>query len=147
MPTGYFNSSGDPRIDIEVSNPLKWKSKLACIIDTGFTGFLSIPIVQAFPIGLLLVGTIPITLADGKTQYRLICLGQAHLVNQNKVGIIIIEPSSKQALLGMDFLKRFNKRLVVDPTTPLVELIPAVPPVAALAPAAIAPTPTHGKNN
>lgn len=93
-------------------------------IDTGFTGFLSIPIFQAFPIGLLLVGTIPITLADGKTQYRLTCLGRIHLGNQSQVGIVIIEPSGQQALLGMEFLKKFSKKLEVDPAAGTVQLIP-----------------------
>lgn len=128
MLTGYFNANGDPCIEIEVSNPLGWKRKIECVIDTGFTGFLSIPMVQAFPIGLLLIGTIPVTLADGRVSYKLACLGEAYLGQERQIGTVLIEPSSDQALLGIDFLKKFNKRLVVDPAMPLVELVPAFLP-------------------
>jgi len=86
--TGYLDDKGDPCIDVEVTNPLGWKKTLKCVIDTGFTGFLSIPILEAFPIGLLLVGTMPVTLADGSTQYKLMCLGEAHLADEAKIGTI-----------------------------------------------------------
>lgn len=130
MLTGYFNANGDPCIEIEVSNPLGWKRKIECVIDTGFTGFLSIPMVQAFPIGLLLIGTIPVKLADGSVSYKLTCLGKAYLGQESQIGTILIEPGSDQALLGIEFLKTFNKRLVVDPAMPLVEIVPALPPPA-----------------
>lgn len=122
MPTGYLDANGDPYITVEVSNPLNWKVSLNCLIDTGFTGFLSIPILQAFPIGLLLITTIPVTLADGRTDAKLGCLGRIHLGGESQVGLIIIEPSSTQPLLGMEFLRKFNKRLIVDPLQNVVEL-------------------------
>ena len=65
--TGYLNANGDPHVEIEVANPLDWRKKVNCLIDTGFTGFLSIPLLEAFPIGLLLIGTMPVTLADGSS--------------------------------------------------------------------------------
>lgn len=119
--TGFFDR-GDPCVEIEVANPLGWKKKLKCIIDTGFTGFLSIPLIEAFPIGLLLVGTMPVTLADGRTEYKLTCLGSA-LVGEAKVGTILIEPGSSQALLGTEFLVVFAKRLIVDPIAGIVEIV------------------------
>lgn len=122
MPTGYFNPNQDPCIDIEVSNPIGWKKTLACLIDTGFTGFLSIPMFTAFPIGLLLSGTMSLTMADGSTQYRLTCLGTASLENESQVGVIIIEPSSDQVLLGLDFLRKFSFQLIVNPIASTVEL-------------------------
>jgi len=131
---GFFNTNQDPCIDIEVSNPIGWKQKLTCLIDTGFTGFLSIPMFTAFPIGLLLSGTMSLTLADGSTQFRLTCLGSASLDGEAQVGVIIIEPSSDQVLLGMDFLRKFNLQLIVDPINSTVELrkiaasaVPATP--------------------
>ena len=126
MPTGYLDANGDPCISIEVSNPLNWKVSLDCLIDTGFTGFLSIPILQAFPIGLLLITTIPVTMADGRTDAKLGCLGKVHLGAEEQVGLIIIEPNSAKSLLGMDFLKKFNKKLLVDPLNGLIELTDAI---------------------
>lgn len=144
MATGYFEN-GDPYIDVEVSNPLGWKSKLKCLIDTGFSGFLSIPILQAFPIGLILHTTSSVTLADGSKSAKLTCLGAAHLDGDAKVGLILIEPASDVVLLGMDFLRKFNKRLVVDPIAGIIELITVVPPtpiIAVQAPLTITPPPT-----
>lgn len=74
----YFDPNGRPIVEIEVSNPLGWKRTVKALIDTGFDGFLSLPILEAFPIGLLLRGTMPVTLADGSTQQTLYCLGGIH---------------------------------------------------------------------
>lgn len=141
MATGYLDK-GEPFIDIEVSNPLGWKSKLKCLIDTGFSGFLSIPILQAFPIGLILHTTSSVTLADGSTSNKLTCLGQAELDGESKVGLILIEPASDQVLLGMEFLRKFSKRLIVDPILGTVELITVAPPPPTTVPATPAPTAT-----
>lgn len=120
--TGFFDK-GDPCVEIEVANPLGWKKKLKCVIDTGFTGFLSILLIEAFPIGLLLVGTMPVTLADGRTEYKLTCLGSALVDGEAKVGTVLIEPGSSQALLGTEFLVVFAKRLIVDPIAGIVEIV------------------------
>ena len=63
-----------------------------------------------------------VTLADGSTQYRLTCLGNANLDGEMQVGVIIIEPGSDQVLLGMDFLRKFNMQLILDPINSTVEL-------------------------
>ena len=120
---GYLDANGDPHLEIDVANPLGWKSKLKCLIDTGFTGFLSVPILDAFPIGLLLVGTLPVTLADGRVQNKLMCLGNASVGAEAHVGVILIEPGSSQTLLGMEFFRVFKKRLIVDPIAGIVELV------------------------
>lgn len=129
MPTGYLDKNGDPYVSVEVANPLGWKQKFDCLIDTGFTGFLSIPMLQAFPIGLLLRGTMKVVLADGSTQDKLTCLGSASLESEVNVGLIIIEPRSNQVLLGMDFLRKFGKKLMIDPINRIVELTSALPTV------------------
>ena len=106
-----------------------WKRKLKALVDTGFTGFLSIPILEAFPIGLLLHGTTSVQLADGSTQVKLTCLGMAHLGDEGQVGLIIIEPQSTQVLVGIDFLRKFKRQLVVDPTSGIVRLPPSGEPL------------------
>ncbi len=127
MATGYFNNNQEPCIQIQLSNPLGWSQTLECLIDTGFSGFFSVPTITAFPIGLLLTGTMSLTLADGSTAYRLTCLGTATLDNVQRVGVIVIEPSSNQTLLGMDFLRLFSMRLLADPISNSVELIVTTP--------------------
>ena len=80
------------------------------------------PMVRAFPLALLLFGTITLTLADGSTAFRLTAFGSVTLGNVQQFGIIVLEPSFDQLLLGTDFLKKFNKTLVVSPGRNLVEL-------------------------
>ena len=119
---GSFNQSGSPVIDIEVSGPIGNRTKFTAMVDTGFSGFLLLPILSAFPIGLLLRGIIPITLADGTTDNKLACVGAIHFDGQMKVGLVIIEWNNTDVLVGMDFLRKFGKQLVVDPTNNKVEL-------------------------
>lgn len=112
------------------------------MVDTGFSGFLLLPILNAFPIGLLLQGTMPITLADGSTQTKLTCLGSIHFDGAEEVGIVIIEWQNTDVLVGMEFLSRFRKELRVDPTNGIVEIAAApVPPAAPVVPTPPVPPP------
>lgn len=124
--TGSF-SNGCPIVQIAVSGPVTNPTKFNAIVDTGFSGFLLLPILQAFPVGLILRGTIPITLADGSTQTKLTCLGELHFDGESEVGLIIIEYQSTDVLVGMDFLSKFKRELVVDPANNLVKLSKSVP--------------------
>jgi len=112
----FFDSDGRPTVEIEVSNPLGWKRTVKALIDTGFDGFLSLPMLEAFPIGLLLRGTMPVTLADGSTRQTLYCLGSIHFDGDLAVGLVLIE-SEGTPLVGMSFLRQFKRELVVDPAS------------------------------
>jgi len=125
MATGYFDSNGDPWLEIEISGPFSNPSKTQCLIDTGFTGFLSMPFLSAFPLGLILTGTMNIVFANGDIQPRLTCLGKAIFDGQTNVGVIVLEPQGNQVLLGMNFLRKFGMRLNVDPGESTVELLPS----------------------
>src|SRR5579862_565197 len=129
MANPYFDPDGRPTVDIEVSNPIGWKAKVTALIDTGFDGFLSLPIVEAFAIGLLLRGMIPVTLADGSTQDNLYCLGTINFDSEQQDGTILIEWQGS-ALVGMDFIRSFSRQLVVDPTNGVILLQRATAPSA-----------------
>jgi predicted aspartyl protease len=124
----YFDKDGRPTVDIEVSNPLGWKKRISALMDTGFDGFLSLPISEAFPIGLMLRGTVSVTLADGSKQLNLYCLGTLHFDGDHHDGVMIVEWSSDTALVGMEFLRSFNRRLIVDPANGTILLRKVVPP-------------------
>jgi len=131
--TGSFGSSGSPELKIRISGVVGEGAEFAAIIDTGFTGFLSMPLVEAFPLGLLLFGTMNLVLADGSTSFRLTGYGTITVEGEKQNGVIVLEPASGEVLIGMEFLKRFNKTLVVVPGTSVVLLDlppPAVPPAA-----------------
>lgn len=142
--TGSFNSSGSPTIEIAVSGPVTDPTSFTAMVDTGFSGFLLLPILEAFPVGLILRGTIPITLADGSSQTKLTCLGEIHFDGKTELGLIIIEWQSTDILVGMDFLRKFKLKLIVDAPNGIVELTkskPSSPPPSAPAAAVVPASP------
>lgn len=112
--TGYFANSGSPAVKIRVSGPITKGKEFEAILDTGFTGFLSMPLVQAIAVGLILHGTTTISLADGSTSYRLTARGMVNIEGESNVGVVILEPSSNELLLGMAFLRQFKRALFVS---------------------------------
>jgi clan AA aspartic protease len=111
---GFLNSSGRPAIKIEISGAWpQTKKEIEAVIDTGFSGFLSIPLMQAFPLALPLVGTTNVELADGVTHAKFTGISTIWLGAELQVGIAILEPSSSDVLLGMEFLKTFKKVLIL----------------------------------
>ena len=141
--TGFFDKSGSPAVKIflyGVSHQLK--KELDVVIDTGFTGFLSMPLIQAFPFGLVLLGTTNVVLADGSTVTKLTALGHVQVGTEDKVGVILLGPNDTGVLLGMDLLREFGKKLVVSAVNHTVELQddqPAAPAVAPTPPPVPAP--------
>ena len=124
MATGYLDN-GEPVLEIAVKGALSnVPQQLTCLVDTGFTGFLSIPLVEALPLGLVLSGTTSVTFANGATEYRLTCLGVVEVDALSEAGVIILEMQGNRAILGMDFLRIFGLELRVEPTSGLVELAP-----------------------
>ena len=120
---GYLDKTGSPCLKISIggvfNNP---PQEFEVVIDTGFSGFISMPLVKAFPIGLPLFGTTSVTLADGSQSFKLTALGKAEIEKESNVGVIILEPNSNDILIGMDFLKTFKKVLMIHPHKPFVYL-------------------------
>jgi predicted aspartyl protease len=99
------------------------------------------PILQAFPLGLVLRATANVVLANGSVVPQLIAIGIVEVAGETKEGLIALENSGKEVLLGTEFLKAFEKKLVLsathdtvtfvdDPPTP-VAAQPVLPPAAA----------------
>jgi len=127
-------NSGCPIIEIEVNGPFGAPQKFTAMVDTGFSGYLSLPMLKAFPLGLILQGTMGITLADGTTHARLTARGMIKFDGKEEVGLVLLEWQNTDILLGMDFLAKFGKQMTVDAVNRTVEIIDAVAAVPVPAP-------------
>ena len=93
--------------------------ELQGIIDTGFSGFVSVSgsIAILMGVGSRGLGTTPMQLADGSTKNMVHVLGEVELFGRVREGTILISspvsPSVQQQeiLLGMDFLRQFQAAL------------------------------------
>lgn len=118
--TGFFNNSGSPALKIRISGPFGKGVEFDATLDTGFTGFISMPLIRALPLGLVLYGTTSVELADGSKSTKLTAKGMATIEGEKKVGVVILEPSSNELLLGMAFLRLFQRAVFVTQNTVLL---------------------------
>ena len=129
---GYLDSAGHPYIKVKVFGfSVDFQQEFEAMIDTGFTGFLMLPITSAFPLALTLLGTTSYTLADGTTSPKLLAFGTVTVEDESVTGTIVLESNSNSGpLLGMDFLRKLDKALLVGKrgVALLDEVIP--PPAA-----------------
>lgn len=111
--TGYFDKSGSPALRIRVSGPFGPGAEFSAILDTGFTGFVCMPLLKALPIGLMLLGTTSVEQADGSNAIKLTARGSVRVGSETQIGIVVLEPTGSDVLIGMSFLRLFKKALVV----------------------------------
>jgi predicted aspartyl protease len=116
--SGFFNSGGSPCVNFRLSGVLAGSAakegfEFEAVIDTGFDGFVSMPMAQAFPLGLPLRGAIEVTLADGRNATKLHALGRAMIGDRANWGAVILEPASDEILIGLKFLQVFDLALVL----------------------------------
>lgn len=98
------------------------------MIDTGFSGFIQIPIVQAIALQLPLQGTQTLVLANGETVNTFTALVVATFGEKELVGVAPLSPSDV-FLVGMGFLRQFDQALIISKNGIglMDELVPAEP--------------------
>lgn len=111
---GSFNKAGSPILNITVAGPFTDGLSFDAILDTGFTGFLSMPLVQTIRLGLVLHGTTKVILADNSEAYKLTAMGKVTVHGVSKIGVVILEPRGGDLLLGVAFLRQFSRTLLVS---------------------------------
>ena len=116
---GEYDDLGNPCIDFHLLGVKHDPPgvRFRGIVDTGFTGFLQLPIEHAFSLGLPLEGTVDLTLADASKGVCLTALAKLTLQDVTVTGIVMLAPQSDSPiLLGMDFLRLFERALIVSRT-------------------------------
>lgn len=112
-----LNSAGHPYIKVKVYGlSPQFAKEFDALIDTGFTGFMMLPLTAALPLGLTLLSTASYTLADGSQSSSLIALGTVVYDGQEVHGPISLEmnASCDDALLGMDYIRQSKQMLVLS---------------------------------
>ena len=113
---GHFGQNGSPCLKLHLRGVRHEAPgvEFEGIIDTGFTGFIQLPMQLAIALSLPLEGTNVVTLADNSTQVMLTAMGEATLLGRAELGVILLSMSATEILLGMDFLRHFERALVVS---------------------------------
>lgn len=118
---GVFNENGFPVIELEVQGNSSVPHKVKAIIDSGNNGYLTLPYIKAFPLGLILLGTSSAKMADGSSSLVLECQGHVTLGEKKVTTVIDVQPNGR-VLIGTALLRDLNVDFVFNPKKPKVEL-------------------------
>jgi predicted aspartyl protease len=152
---GSFDESGNAIVSIRVAGELGSRDYPA-VIDTGFSGFVALPLLEMIPLGLVTQGAANVMLGDGSVVPNLVAAGSVTFGGQTESGTILLDETSTDVLVGMAFLREFNLALILTSTVVLlyhqhetleavVSLMRAAPMGAPnTAPSSIAFTPGEG---
>lgn len=121
---GSFEND-QPRIEIEVRGANGSPKRLTALVDSGFNGYLTLPYIEAFPLGLILTGIQSNTLADGSSATHFVCIGQICLDGKCVTTTIDIQPANI-VLLGTKLLKELGKIFVLDCFNERVEIVDSI---------------------
>ena len=100
----YFDSKNHPKIKLIVGGS-RQKQLLTAVLDTGFDGFLSLPISIAVGLGLELVSTIQVQYADGRVSNELVFSVTVEMDGEShKVSATLTD--SVEALVGTALLSK-----------------------------------------
>lgn len=116
---GHFDSLGNPCLKFHLCGVAHDPPGLEfeAIIDTGFSGFIQLPMQHAFSLKLPLEGTSSYVLADGSRGTSLTALAHTTFGGTTVLGVVSLTPGSLDVLVGMDFLRRFKLGLIMTKGT------------------------------
>jgi predicted aspartyl protease len=120
---GRFNSLGSPCLKFHLCGVAHDPPGLEFegIIDTGFNGFIQLPMQHAFSLKLPLEGTSSYILADGSRGTSLTALARTTVGDKSLMGVVILAPGAEDILVGMAFLRQFKLGILM--TTGLIVLL------------------------
>ncbi|HSY48306.1 MAG TPA: hypothetical protein VLC46_05810 [Thermoanaerobaculia bacterium] len=112
---GHFDSLGNPCLKFHLCGVAHDPPGLEfeAIIDTGFSGFIQLPMQHAFSLKLPLEGTSSYVLADGTRGTSLTVLAHTTFGGKTVLGVVSLTPGSQDVLVGLDFLRRFKLGLIM----------------------------------
>jgi predicted aspartyl protease len=109
---GSFDTDNSPTVTIKVAGDLGEKEYTA-VIDTGFTGFVALPLAEMIPLGLTTKDAASVRLGNGTVISNFVAEGIVSLSSQAEIGTIVLDENSNDILVGLDFLRKFKLGLVL----------------------------------
>jgi len=106
---GYFNEKGYPIVKINVRGIGK-SGEIISLIDTGFSGYLSIPVTTAIQLGLAVIGVERVQYADGRIANELVFLVAVDIDGKER-GIPATLTWSPQALAGIKLFSDYSLKI------------------------------------
>ena len=112
---GRFDSGGNPILHISVEGLYSQAESFEALIDTGFTGFLSL-LISAVHIREFRLGELQgMTLADGISRMRLTVIVTISMDDEQLTVEAVLDPDGEEVIFGMDFLRGFARGLMILP--------------------------------
>ena len=125
MPTlrGSLDSTHCPIIAIAIFAPSRSSEFCDTLIDTGFTGFVQLPERRARELGLSPRAASEIQYADGRIDTIPMSWARVALGVEAQEGFIHLQRGSNEVIVGVEFLRVFQKTFVLSITPGLVLLV------------------------
>ena len=95
----FFDERNHPKVNLIVSGQ-RQKRLLTALLDTGFDGYLSLPLTIAIPLGLELINVERVQYADGRISNELVFAVYLHKNDGNKQLVQATLTNSVEALAG-----------------------------------------------
>jgi predicted aspartyl protease len=114
--TQSYKSHDFVRFPITLSAPGKGRHKVisySARMDTGFNGFLAVPLTVASAVGLKSSNYVSATFGNGANHVLPACLCKVRLGRKVKEENTIILPKD-DIFIGMEFLELFELKLIID---------------------------------
>ena len=106
MMSGYVNDSREAILQIALVGDSKRLKSVRAIIDTGFTGDLTVPKSVIDELGFTIRGFQKVILADGSRQYFEMCVGS--IIWNGQVRQVEINAAETDSLVGMGLLENYK---------------------------------------
>ena len=106
MMSGYVNDSREAILQIALVGNSKRLKSVRAIIDTGFTGDLTVPKSVIDELGFTIRGFQKVILADGSRQYFEMCVGS--IIWNGQIRQVEINAAETDSLVGMGLLENYK---------------------------------------
>lgn len=113
MMSGYVNTSREAILQIAIVGDNKKLKSIKAVIDTGFTGDLTLPKTAIDDLGFTLRGFQNVTLGDGSTQYFDMYIGS--VIWDGQMRQVEIHVAETDSLIGMGLLEEYKLEMDIRP--------------------------------